>query len=143
MAHFACAVIYREKRREGEYEILVQTYTPQSRQKREPQEKFPGGMQREGETPFKAMKREVREETGLIIERAQEVCRHQNRVGFLVDIGDCVGILRTKPIRDGNTDLSTPRWVNVVVLKRGGLFPSHHEIFLAALRELNLLHPRS
>lgn len=147
MAHFACAVICRRTREGMETLVFDSVSTdPRTGRKSEVQIKFPGGMQKGSEEPFNTMKREVREETGLKVERGREVYRAPSpsdpkliQFGYLVEIDDCSGRLYDKKlITDGNTELSNLRWVNLRVVRRGGLFPTHHGVFLSALNDLSL-----
>jgi len=145
--HFACAVICRQTREGMEALVLDSISTdPRTGRKSEVQIKFPGGMQKGSEEPFNTMRREVLEETGLKVERGREVYKAPSpsdpkliQFGYLVEIDDCSGRLRDqKPIVDGDTVLSQLRWVDLRVIRRGGLFPTHHGVFLAALRDLYL-----
>ena len=143
--HFASAVIYRKTREGLEFLILNSVLVdPRSGQKSGIKTKFPGGMQKgPRETVVKTMSREVREETGLVVRGRRNVWKQSSpsdpnhvQFAFLIDIDDCRGILRTEPMVDGCNELSPPRWVSAQILKRGGLFYPHHEVFLAALRVL-------
>lgn len=146
MAHFACAVICRRTREGMEALVFDSVSTePRSGRRSKVQIKFPGGMQKGSEKPFDTMRREVSEETGLKVERGREVYRAPSpsdpkliQFGYLVEIDDCSGRLRNKKLMDGNTELSNLRWVNLRVVERGGLFPTHHGVFLSALKDLYL-----
>lgn len=145
--HFACAVICRRTREGMEVLVFDSVSTePRTGRKSKVQIKFPGGMQKGSEKPFDTMRREVWEETGLKVERAREVYREPSpsapkliQLGYLVEIDDCAGRLHDKKlIIDGNTEQSNLRWVNLRVVRRGGLFSTHHEVFLSALKDLYL-----
>ena len=125
--HFACAVICR-RTREGLQALVFESVTTNPRTGRagKIKLKFPGGMQKGLETAFETMTREVQEETGLKVTGARRVYERESpenrkiiQFGFLVEIDDCTGVLHTRGMRDGNTTLSKPTWVDVRVILRG------------------------
>lgn len=144
--HFVCAVIYRrgEKKR---VELLVINYRARGGQA---QVKFPGGTNTEcpGELLETTLVREILEETGLSVnvDRAVQIWENQvseehTKNGYLVNLDDCRGRLRTEPIEDESDQLEPPRWEPASTLGRT-LYLSHRGPYLAALEELGLPRPQ-
>jgi mutator protein MutT len=126
-----------ERFRNNEWEVLLQTrWKPEEDAKHSGQLEIPGGRIELGEDVYEALKREVREECGLIIESIKsrkeiktkgkfgevslafvpfcgERFMGSNYVGF-VFVCSAKGRLRRKGLIDGKE----PRWVTLAELKR-------------------------
>lgn len=147
-SHFVCVVIYRRMPRDNSIEFLVIDYhsvDPRTGVRTLRQVKFPGGTN--SEYPEQSVEvtrdREALEETGLIIQKSKQIWMMQanqdhTKYGFLVNLDDCRGVLRTKSLDDNGDVLGPPDWTEAVTLGRR-LFPTHQGVYLAACRELGIL----
>lgn len=143
--HFALAVIWR--RIHDKIEFLVLDYNsvdPSTDMRSKKEIKFPGGTN--GEYPHESaretMVREVFQETGLFVERAEEIWKSEvapdhTKYGFLINIDDCRGGLRTVTLNDNGDELSPPEWRPAETLGRV-LYSSHQSAYLIACRQLEV-----
>ena len=146
--HFTLAIIWRFLPKDHELEFLVIDYystDPNTGVRTERQVKFPGGTNAEhkNEPPEQTIVREVHEETGLEIEDCKQiwkkvVSRDHTKYGFLVNIDNCRGHLRSLPMVENGNELEVPYWFPAKTLGRN-LFHSHQEAYLAACRDLGIL----
>ncbi|MBI1974496.1 MAG: NUDIX hydrolase [Candidatus Zambryskibacteria bacterium] len=148
MTHYTCAIIWRFLPKDQELEFLVIDYRsidPSTGQKTERQVKFPGGTNTDylDEKVEQTLFREVFEETGLVVQEWKEIWKQEvnpdhTKYGFLVNIDNCQGGLRSHSISDNGDEIGPPYWFSAKTLGRV-LFYSHQPAYLAACRALGVL----
>ncbi|MCI5108571.1 MAG: NUDIX hydrolase [Candidatus Pacebacteria bacterium] len=134
--HFCGAILYRTPLDSSDVEFLVIEYLHRGRCAI----KFAGGTNSEcpEEAPLATLVREIAEELGIILSRSAdhvfEIPKGPDHIQywFVYDHeveGTYTHTLRTIPMRDGDEELSPPRWIKASELVREGgpdqIFHSH------------------
>ena len=136
--HYAGAVIHRKTGYGIEF-LIVEHHGQRV------QTKFPGGTNEEylRESVEATLRREMLEETGLTILKSREILDEETedhtKYGFLINIDDCRGQLRTGPLDDEGVTLAPPRWATAKVLLEVRMPTFHQTLCRAACRELRII----
>jgi len=135
--HFSGVVIGRENGERAE--VLVQPYHYRGRV----QLKFPGGMSVEGEDPNATARRELEQETNLIVPSGALVPAWEKQVNdahskhfFACRESDVSGSIRTEPMREengGEEVLMPPEWREVTAELLDEIFGSHQPALQSAI----------
>lgn len=146
-SHFVCAVIWRRDER-GQIKFLVVDSVsthPRTGNKSGVNVKFPGGMNRTGESIEETFQREVLEETNLSVLSSDaeliwsfDASRDHTRYAFLIPFEKCQGALRESVLSDNGDEIQPPRFEPVGALVRF-MFDGHQPPLVAAMQHLGLL----